>query len=59
MVSPRLVSGYRLHLRRAVAVSDAPVIRALRLAFRDETEAWQDVERWCRVLSADPTTSRS
>lgn len=54
VVSPRLVSGYRLHLRRAVAVSDAPVIRALHLVIRDEIEAWQEVETIVQRLIRRP-----
>jgi hypothetical protein len=53
-VSPRLVSGYRLHLRRAVAVSDGPVIRALRLVIRDEIEAWQEAETIVQGLIRRP-----
>ena len=44
VVLPRLVCGYGYHLSRAVAVSDGPVVRALRLALRDEIEDWQAVE---------------
>ena len=54
VVSPRLVSGYVHHLRRATAVSDGPVIRALRLSLRDETEAWQAVELMIQGLIRRP-----
>ena len=40
-VLPRLVTSYGRHLRRAVAATDAPVMRALRLVRTDELAAWQ------------------
>jgi hypothetical protein len=54
VVSPRLISGYSNHLRRAVAVSDGPVIRVLRLVLRDETEAWQAAELMIQSLIRRP-----
>jgi hypothetical protein len=54
VVLPRLACGYALHLRRAVPVSDSPVIRALRLALRDETEAWQTTEGMVQSLIRRP-----
>ena len=54
VVSPRLVSGYRLHLQRAVEVSDAPVVRALHLVIRDEIDAWQEVETIVQGLIRRP-----
>jgi hypothetical protein len=54
VVLPRLACGYALHLRRAVPVSDSAVIRALRLAFRDETEAWQTTEGMVQSLIRRP-----
>ena len=38
---PRLLATYGRHLRRAVPVTDAPVMRALRLVRADELAAWQ------------------
>jgi hypothetical protein len=40
-VLPRLLASYGGHLRRAVPVTDAPTIRALRLVRADELAAWQ------------------
>lgn len=40
VVVPRLVTTYQDHLNRAVAVSDGPAIRVLRLALQDEVESW-------------------
>ncbi|MGO9341890.1 MAG: hypothetical protein ACLP6E_05135 [Acidimicrobiales bacterium] len=54
VVLPRLVCGYGYHLSRAVAVSDAPVIRALRLAVRDDIEDWQAVELMVQSLIRRP-----
>jgi hypothetical protein len=54
VVCPRLVCGYVHHLKRASAVSDAPVVRALRLALGDETEAWQSAELLVQGLLRRP-----
>ncbi len=54
VVSPRLACGYGYHLSRAVSVSDGPVIRALRLALRDEIEDWQAVELVVQSLIRRP-----
>jgi hypothetical protein len=54
VVLPRLACGYALHLRKAVSVSDSAVIRALRLALRDETEAWQTTEGMVQSLIRRP-----
>lgn len=54
VVLPRLVCGYGYHLRRAAAVSEGPVIRALRLALRDEMEDWQAVELLVQSLIRRP-----
>jgi hypothetical protein len=54
VVLPRVSCGYALHLRRAVAVSDSAVVRALRLALRDETEAWQTTELMVQSLIRRP-----
>jgi hypothetical protein len=54
VVFPRVSAGYSLHLRRAVAVSDSAVVRALRLALRDETEAWQTTELMVQSLIRRP-----
>jgi hypothetical protein len=50
LVLPRLVSGYRLHLERAAPVSDAPLIRALRLVLSDELEQLHRVEALLEAL---------
>jgi hypothetical protein len=54
VVRPRLVCGYGYHLRRALAISDGPVIRALRLALRDEVEDWQAGELLVQSLIRRP-----
>ncbi len=54
VVLPRLVCGYGYHLNRAALVSDAPVIRALRLALRDDMEDWQAVELMVQSLIRRP-----
>jgi hypothetical protein len=54
VVLPRLVCGYLRHLRAAVSVSDDPVIRALRLALRDEIEEWQATELMVQSLLRRP-----
>ncbi len=51
---PRLVAGYSHHLGGAVPVTDAPVIRALRLVLRDDIEAWQVVEGLIQALVRRP-----
>jgi hypothetical protein len=53
VVLPRVVCGYG-YLERAVAVSDAPVVRALRLAMRDDIEDWQAVELIVQSLIRRP-----
>ena len=37
---PRLIVAYSQHLRLTSEIADAPVVRALRLALRDEVEGW-------------------
>ena len=54
VVLPRLLVGYRLHLRRASPVADAPVVRSLRLVIRDEVEAWQTTEALVQTLLSRP-----
>lgn len=54
VISPRLVSGYRSHLMNAREVTDAPVIRALRLVLTDESEAWQTAELMVQGLIRRP-----
>jgi hypothetical protein len=54
VVLPRLITGYRLHLRRVSPVADAPVARSLRLVVRDELEAWQTVEALVQSLVSRP-----
>jgi len=52
VVLPRLVTGYRRHLAEARPMSDAPVVRALRLVVRDEVEALLDAEGVLEALVA-------
>ena len=47
---PRILVTYDQHLRRAVPVSDGPVIRALRLVIRDEVESWREGESLLQSL---------
>lgn len=54
VVLPRLVAGYGHHLSRAVPVTDAPVIRVLRLVMRDDIEAWQTTEAMIQALVRRP-----
>ncbi len=54
VVLPRLVMSYQAHLRVASAVSDGPVIRALRLVVADETEDWHDGELLVQQLVIRP-----
>ena len=54
VVMPRLVCGYARHLQRVSFVSDAPVIRALQLALRDESEAWREAELMVQGLIRRP-----
>jgi len=56
---PRLIAGYSLHLERATAVADAPLMRALRLVLRDELEAWQATEALTQSLLANTKDSDS
>ena len=51
---PRLVAGYGHHLSRAAPVTDAPVIRVLRLVLRDDIEAWQATEAMIQALVRRP-----
>jgi hypothetical protein len=50
VVLPRLVTGYRRHLDRTLAASDAPVARALRLVLRDDIDALLDAEALLEVV---------
>ncbi len=50
VVLPRLVVSYEHHLRSASAVTDAPLIRALRLVLADEIEDWHAGERLVQHL---------
>jgi hypothetical protein len=52
VVLPRLVTGYRRHLATARSMSDAPVVRALRLVVRDEVEALVETEEALEALMA-------
>jgi hypothetical protein len=54
VVLPRLVVGHAVALRRASAVSEAPLRRCLRLVLRDETEQWQAVEALIETLLRRP-----
>ncbi|HUO47625.1 MAG TPA: hypothetical protein VMU09_02205, partial [Acidimicrobiales bacterium] len=51
---PRLIAGYGLHLARCAPVADAPLSRALRLALRDDLEAWQATEATVQSLVRRP-----
>jgi hypothetical protein len=57
VVVPRLVTTYGRHLRRAVPVTDAPVVRALRLVRTDELAAWQAGEALVQSLVDGPGAS--
>ena len=54
VVLPRLLTGYKLHLRRVSAVTDAPMARCLRLVLRDEIEQWQALEALTQALLRRP-----
>ncbi len=54
VVLPRLVAGFTRHLQRARAVSEAPVMRAIRLTVRDELEEWQVLEALVQTLVRRP-----
>ena len=54
VVLPRLVVGHSVALRRASAVSEAPLRRCLRLVVRDETEQWRAVEALIETLLRRP-----
>jgi hypothetical protein len=51
---PRLVTGYGLHLQRCAPVTDAPLVRALRMVVRDDIEAWQATEAMVQSLVRRP-----
>jgi hypothetical protein len=54
VVMPRLVVSYERHLRAASPVTDAPLIRALRLVLADEIEDWHAGERLVQRLVTRP-----
>jgi hypothetical protein len=54
VVLPRLVTGYSRHLGATAPVSDAPVIRALRLVLTDEIEDWHAGEQLVQGLLTRP-----
>ncbi|HEV3266732.1 MAG TPA: hypothetical protein VG014_14510 [Acidimicrobiales bacterium] len=54
VVLPRLVVSYEYHLRAASPVTDAPLIRALRLILADEIEDWHAGERLVQRLVTRP-----
>jgi len=54
VVLPRLVVSYGRHLAATSAVTDGPVIRALRLVLADEVEDWHAGERLVQRLVARP-----
>ncbi|HWD51363.1 MAG TPA: hypothetical protein VG412_03115 [Acidimicrobiales bacterium] len=54
VVLPRLVVSYQHHLGAASAVTDAPVLRALRLILADEIEDWHAGERLVQRLVTRP-----
>ncbi len=47
---PRLITDYSEHLGATSALSDGPIVRALRLALRDELEAWSRGEALVQSL---------
>ncbi|HYA69052.1 MAG TPA: hypothetical protein VED63_10000 [Acidimicrobiales bacterium] len=51
---PRLVTGYGLHLQHCAPVTDAPLVRALRMVVRDDVEAWQATEAMVQSLVRRP-----
>ncbi len=53
VVLPRLVTTYSHHARVASPISDAPVIRALRLVLADESEDGRAGEQLVQQLVAD------
>jgi hypothetical protein len=53
LVLPRLVTGYRRHLRRTRAASDGAVARALRLVVRDDVDALVEAEALLEGLLAE------
>ncbi|HWE69507.1 MAG TPA: hypothetical protein VG205_04045 [Acidimicrobiales bacterium] len=54
VVLPRLVVSYEHHLRLASEVTDAPLMRALRLILADEIEDWHAGERLVQRLVTRP-----
>jgi hypothetical protein len=60
VVVPRLATAYDDHLRAAVAVSDAPVMRALGLALADEWDDWREGEALIqRLLRGEEEVARA
>ena len=55
---PRLLTSYDRHLGRAAPVTDAPLIRALRLVLRDELETWLAGESLVQELVVTPEAAR-
>jgi hypothetical protein len=53
-VLARLVAGYTLHIQRSAVLSDAPLLRVLRLVLRDELESWQATEIMLQSLLSGP-----
>jgi hypothetical protein len=54
VVLTRLVTSYERHVRMAGAVTDGPVLRALRLVLNDEIEDWRAGERLVQRLVTRP-----
>ncbi len=54
VVLPRLVTTYERHLRVVGAVTDGPVLRALRLVLNDEIDDWRAGERLVERLVTRP-----
>ena len=48
---PRMITAYSHHLAVASSVSDAPVIRVLRLVLHDEVEGWSQGEAVIQALT--------
>jgi len=51
---PQVIATYTYHLHNTVLVTDAPVIRALRLALQDDLEDWRDGEMVLQSLISRP-----
>ncbi len=60
VVMPRLATAYEAHLRLTVPITDAPVIRSLKLALTDVAEQWRAGEAVLQqLLLTSETIERS